>query len=355
MKVIVFPLRNNPYQEYLYQSIEKHIGKINVIYFTDIDYSNKFAFVKYVLNWPFKLSQIKDRQKVFHLHWQFFYFLLNKKVRTLPSILLCLWILLWVKVFNFKIIWSVHDYNQHDTNPTLDKYIRKIVLYLSDKIIVLNKTTLDQLTSKDRVNIQKITTIPLGNYGTDKKYITKEVTNRFSFTFFGLIRKYKGVERLIMAFKKLEGKQLRLQIIGDCYDKNYFKYLKKLAVEDMRITLEDKYLSDKKLSIMVHESDVVVLPFIEVTNSSSAILSYSKGRPIIAPLIGPFKNHSKDIGFFYSDNTEQGLLEAMHLAIKNKTKLKKMGASAIQYAKLFDWSEIGLDTYNVYKGLFERK
>jgi len=349
MIIVVFPLRTNPYQNYLYDNLKK-IASTTVFYFiNDINTTTRMDFIKFVLGWPYRLSRIHDKEKIFHLHWQFFYFLFRSHVLTIPTIILCIWILAWVKLLGFKLIWTVHDYSQHDTNKDLDKLIRKIVVFLSDRIIVLNRTSKKELLDNDKVDESKIKIIPIGNYGADSSYRAKETNQEFSFSFFGLLSKYKGVERLISSFKRIEGNYLQLNIIGYCHDIKYFNHLKKMSQQDKRIKIENKFLPINELELLIYKSDIVVLPFLEVTNSSSAIMAFSKGRPVIAPYIGSFKDQPSDLGYLYTDNTEEQLLEKMKLSIKNKSDLPQMGMNALNFARTLKWSNIANDTYLFYK------
>lgn len=349
MKIIVFPLRDNPYQKYLYDHLAAHFTVNDVIFFDDINIERRALFVKDVLYWPFKLAKVRDKQKIFHIHWQFFYFLWNKKIRTLPSILLAYWILGWVKALGFKIIWTVHDYNQHDINQDLDNKVRNILISMSSHLIVLNSFTKQNLVKNDHVPESKISVIPIGNYGYDSEYHQPPKSRDIHFLFFGLVRKYKGVERLIHVFRSIAMKNIRLVISGDPYNRWYGDKLKKMCAGDSRITFQSEYLDDAQLNTLIHKSDVVVLPFLEVTNSSSAVLAYSKGRPVIAPRIGSFNDDPDKIGFFYKQNNEQELKKSILKAAKEKEKFSIMGRAALKYAKSLDWSKIAKHTYQVYQ------
>lgn len=355
MKIIVFPLRENPYQGYLYKEVEKIVGSENIIYFKDFDTNSRVGFIKDIIAWPIKLSAISGHQKIFHIHWQFFYFLLNKRIRIIPSICLCIWSLLWVKILGYKIVWTVHDYEQHDIGSFLNRAIRKVLFLTTDKYIVLNKATLKILVDNDGIPSKKTSLIPIGNYGSDTTYHPIENNKSIRLLFFGLVRKYKGVERLIEVFKKIDDKNIRLEIAGDCYTNSYFESLKKIAGDDIRIKIQNIFVDEAELSKKIHGCNVVVLPFLEVTNSSSAIMAYSKGRPVIAPKIGSFIDQPKNIGVLYYPNTDDELKRAILRCISMGPNLERFGQNALNHAKTLNWEYIATNTVAFYEQLVNNR
>jgi beta-1,4-mannosyltransferase len=55
------------------------------------------------------------------------------------------------------------------------------------------------------------------------------------------------------------------------------------AAADPRIVATDAYASDADLAEEIHDSELVVLPFRQITNSGSVLLALSLDRPVLVP------------------------------------------------------------------------
>ena len=105
------------------------------------------------------------------------------------------------------------------------------------------------------------------------------------------------------------------------------KELKKYSNDSIKITL--RYIKDEEIEIYFKASDVVVLPYLEFSQSGVLFLAYSFGKPVIAPNIG---NFSRDIingktGYIFKTGCSDDLSEKICLYFdnlgKNPVKLKK--------------------------------
>ena len=121
--------------------------------------------------------------------------------------------------------------------------------------------------------------------------------------------------------------------------------------DDDRISFNNDYVPEENVAGILRNSDVVVLPFTNVTNSSSAILAFSMKKPIIAPRIGMIKDFPEDTGIYYDQNNNIGLKKAMMYAQQSKDRLEALSRKAYAYAKSLDWSTIASNTQRVYASL----
>ena len=101
--------------------------------------------------------------------------------------------------------------------------------------------------------------------------------------FFGRIRRYKGVHLLLAAFARLEDDRASLHVVGKTEDDELADDLRRAEAADHRITAIDDFVDDEVLSREVFESELVVLPFVEMTNSGSMLLALSLDRPVLVP------------------------------------------------------------------------
>ena len=111
--------------------------------------------------------------------------------------------------------------------------------------------------------------------------------------YLGRIRRYKGVEALIAAFVATRAREtvgagssvveLSLRIAGYASTPELAAALTDLTVGDPRISIEFGFVSDEAIAELVTTSELVVLPYRVMHNSSAAITALSLDRPILVP------------------------------------------------------------------------
>lgn len=114
--------------------------------------------------------------------------------------------------------------------------------------------------------------------------------------FFGLIRKYKGLDILIDAFKQL-GDDYQLIIAGEPYGsfESYQKQIDESGVKE-RIKLFPQYIKDSDVKKYFSAADVTVLPYRSATQSGISSVSYHFEVPMIVTDVGGLKETIGDKG-----------------------------------------------------------
>jgi glycosyltransferase involved in cell wall biosynthesis len=106
--------------------------------------------------------------------------------------------------------------------------------------------------------------------------------------FFGFVRPYKGLRYLLEALPAvLDRVGLQLLIVGEFWqDKQvYLDLISRLGIE-RSLTIVDRYVANEELGLYFGASDVVVLPYLSVTQSAVVQLAYGFGKPVIATRVG---------------------------------------------------------------------
>ena len=102
--------------------------------------------------------------------------------------------------------------------------------------------------------------------------------------FFGLIRKYKGLDLLIEAFSKtpLNHSKVILAIVGEAYEsqKKYIKLIQKLDLNE-RIICDFNYANTQKASQVFCAADVIAQTYISATQSGVTPLAYHFHTPLL--------------------------------------------------------------------------
>jgi len=102
--------------------------------------------------------------------------------------------------------------------------------------------------------------------------------------YFGLIRRYKGVDTLLRAFGELsDHPELSLFIGGKASSRQLQAELTQLATSDPRVECTFAFLTDAELVRAATSSELVVLPYRDMHNSGGVLAALSLNRPVLVP------------------------------------------------------------------------
>ena len=133
----------------------------------------------------------------------------------------------------------------------------------------------------------------------DRKEAERELgleSGKKNILFFGLIRKYKGLDILLEAFGKLS-EEYQLIIAGEPYGsfEPYQQIIDRLPGKD-RIHSSLKYIKDSEVSKYFSAADLAVLPYRSATQSGISSVSYHFEVPMIVTDVGGLKETIGDRG-----------------------------------------------------------
>jgi beta-1,4-mannosyltransferase len=113
--------------------------------------------------------------------------------------------------------------------------------------------------------------------------------------YFGLIRRYKGVDRLLRAFAAMPA-DATLRVGGRPSSPELASGLEELAAGDPRMSLDLRFLEDAEVVEIVRGSEIVVLPYREMHNSGGALTTLSLGRPVLLPANAVNRRLAEEMG-----------------------------------------------------------
>lgn len=135
--------------------------------------------------------------------------------------------------------------------------------------------------------------------------------------FVGRLRRYKGVESLIEAFRALPaGVASRLVIAGLPSSPELGESLAELAAGDERIELRPAFIPDHDFVQLVTGAELVVLPYRDMHNSGTALAVLSLDRPVLVPANRVNEQLSGEVGLGWVHQFDDHLsAEAIHHAL----------------------------------------
>jgi len=171
--------------------------------------------------------------------------------------------------------------------------VGRAIIGLSHHFVVHSKANMDAISEKYSLNKERISVIPLGPVSLYEEVPRAEalktlgLEDKYTITFFGLIRRYKGVDLLIRAFSEIEDRDCQLAIGGEFWEDE--KLIRNLIMDSKRaedIKLFPRYLTDEEVKNLFSATDLFVLPYRR--SAQSAVLSNIKatGKPVVITKAG---------------------------------------------------------------------
>ncbi len=319
----------NPYNDLLYTAI-REAG----------------AEVREYASWPLLLSH----WDILHIHWPESLLETKSWLHARWSAVKYLRLLDRARSKGTRVVWTVHDLKPHDlVFPDLERRFWQAVLDRVDGVIGLTRTGLDLAHQRfPHLASRPSFVVPHGHYGgrypngVDKVEARRRlrVDDGAVITYFGQIRPYKNVPRLISAVRALPG-PVTLFVCGRLSRRvDMADELVRAAGGDPRIRLEVRFIADEDVQLFLNAADLLVFPYRDILNSGSALLGLSFDRPVLVPKLGAMGELQEAVGAEWV-RTYEGELDAGVLASALEWAAAARGRAPLA---AFGWAPIARQT-----------
>lgn len=306
------------------------------------------------------------RPKVVHLHWSNeligpCIWPRSKLVRDIRRRLMVLdvWIL---KRLGVQVVWTIHNLVAHESaGRELEFSARRALARVVDRVIVHSSGALRQIRQAyagDDLPDHRVAVIPHGNYDgcyPPNPAFKSELSARWglgpettTILFFGAIRPYKGLERLLSAFSQTQRPDLKLIVAGRPSDATVRELVESAIRQDPRIVALLDFIADEQVAPLFELADVVAIPFERALTSGSAVLAMTFGKALILPELARELEFAAEDGcqFFKGDEEIPTILESL-----SPPRLKAMGLANRRMAQGRNWSAVARQTASAYRGV----
>ena len=225
----------------------------------------------HTFSWPVALL---GRYDVLHVHWPEVVVDRRNPVRAAGAALLFVLVLLRCRLTRRAVVRTAHNLRPHE-HP---RWSTALALRLCERWttwwVRLNPSTPTPPGAP-------ATTILHGDYREWFADAPRRETVPGRLLCFGLIRPYKGVERLLEAFTATGDPDLSLRVVGRPSSATVEQEVRSGAAQDPRVSLLLDHAPDDVLAQEVGEAELVVLPYRQMHNSGAVLLALSLGRPVL--------------------------------------------------------------------------
>jgi len=194
-----------------------------------------------------------------------------------------------------KILFICHHVTPPDGGP-FDFFLARRVLASGDHFIVLSEEDykrLRRVLPKADIRLAAHPTYDIfhRNSSIDKVEARERLgisEDERLILFFGFVRRYKGLPYLLKAMPRvLQRIKVHLLIVGEFWESEraYQRAIERLGLKES-VTILNRYVPNEEVSLYFAAADVVVLPYLEATQSGVVQLAYGFERPVITTTVG---------------------------------------------------------------------
>lgn len=230
---------------------------------------------------------------------------------------------------NTRIIFLVENYISHE-NRWFDRFFTKKTLKYADFFISESTYITEQILID--FPEKKVYQTTLSVYDCyDQKRFTREtakkelhIATENVVLFFGMIRPYKGLDKLLETFVAMNNSNTTLLIVGESYE-NFEKYQRLIDEYNIRnsVVVINKFIDNEDVELYFKAADVVVLPYYSGTQSGILMLAYGFGIPVVATNVGGVAELvvANKTGIIVPDNNVNNLKPAIEKILETKNTI----------------------------------
>ena len=192
-----------------------------------------------------------------------------------------------------KVFTVVDNLYPHEKRP-LDKLLTNYFLKTCNGFLALSRTVKEQL---EEIYTKEVIFTPhpmddnLGNLvprAEACKYLNLDPEKKY-LLFFGLVRKYKGLDLLLKSIAHPEIRKLGIQllVVGEFYDnpEDYFEIIRGKGLEDM-VQVTNKFVPVDEVKYYFSVADLVTQTYHSATQSGITQIAYSFNCPMLVTNVG---------------------------------------------------------------------
>ncbi len=260
------------------------------------------------------------------------------------------------------LLLTVHDVTAHPgadaEGPRRREWVQQWLRQRASAVIVHGEWLRQRYLELPGKTCRNVHAIPHGCYTVLRHWAAadaQEIEN--SVLFFGRIHAYKGLGYLVRAADRIAASipNLRVVIAGDGTELDLYR--DRFAAHPERFVIHRGYLPNTAVARVFQESSLVVLPYIEGSQSGVVRIAYVFGKPVVATRVGsiPESIREGETGLLVPPRDENALADAVVAVLADKDRLRRMAGNAARMPETeMSWSRVAERTVRVIEDLPRR-
>ena len=231
----------------------------------------------------------------------------------------------------YPLVCTVHDFRPHPGDKLSQKtpfWVEMFVRRRADQLIVHSQHVRTLLVQQLGGSGENISLMPHIQIGQELASPMMEEDEHL-ILFYGRIWEYKGLEYLIRAEPLISAQipNVRIMIAGQGED--FSRYVR-MMVHPQQFIVHNEFISEDRTAEYFRRASVVVLPYIEASQSGVIPLAYSAAKPVVATTVGGLPEMVEEgrTGYLVAPRDAADLAKALVRLLLDPTLRRQMGANA---------------------------
>ena len=245
------------------------------------------------------------------------------------------------------VVGAIHDVRPHpgDIVPVQQAWLQLKAIELCNQLIVHSRTLARDLVEIYGLDERTINIVPHGNYdlylhsGVNVSTI-QTVPGRV--LFFGRMLEYKGMDILVKAARLARETAPELKIVLAGRGPELDRIEPQLRADPELFEVRNGFVPASGVAELFSSANLVVIPYLEASQSGPLHLAFTFGRPVVASRVGALPETIQDglDGLLVPPGDVEALAEAMVRIIKNPDLAARLGTAAGNKAgQELDWDK----------------
>ncbi|VAW54788.1 hypothetical protein MNBD_GAMMA06-608 [hydrothermal vent metagenome] len=257
----------------------------------------------------------------------------------------------------FNVVATIHDATSHPgSDKNLRKHLERQVVVRHAKYIFVHRDVIRTqfLELNPAIDKSQVLITPHGDYDFFRNINSSNTTEEpDTILFFGRISVYKGLIHLTEAVTLIRNKHPNLKIIiagnGELGEQV------QQALQDDIYEVHNRFIGDEEVPTFFNRARLLVLPYIEASESGVIQVGKAFNMPIISTQVGGIPEAVIDgkTGIIVPPGNPQALANAIDLLLTDKNKYNEIKQNIqIEDKNRPGWKEASVTIANTYQTVF---
>jgi glycosyltransferase involved in cell wall biosynthesis len=241
----------------------------------------------------------------------------------------------------YPLVISIHDPRQHIGDKSSQRTPQPLMDFAyrqAHRVIAHNEQMKEMIVKELGIAETKIDVMPLIARG-DPDAVQEVENGENLLLFFGRIWGYKGLAHLIEAEPLITARVPDAKIIIAGQGEDLTPYRRMMVNPDHFIIYND-WISNEQRAKLFSKASVIVLPYIEATQSGVIPVAYTHAKPVVATRVGglPAQVEEGHTGFLVPPGDVEALAERVVQLLQDKALCRQLGLNGRRKLER-EWSE----------------
>lgn len=243
--------------------------------------------------------------------------------------------------FRKKVVYTVHDGVQHSgEEERVGAMIARASIERATEIVCLSRYVAEVVRERYRPRAG-LHVIPHGVFRLPGVTSVRKHSTRPNVLFLGRVFPYKGVELLVEAVTGMERSEY-----GELVIAGKWGYPVSVQARD-GLRIDDRWLSEHEIVAYLNASHILVLPYVEATQSGVVTHGIDAALPMVCTDVGGLAEQVGDRGAVFVAPNAGAIREGIRRLTRNSAEYDAIHRCLLEKRSALSWTEIARDIAQV--------